>query len=161
LASPNQKAKLQSGQMKNGKLDLKMAEKKQPELKTTKQEKEKLKFDESSGEDEEMTDEEDMMDEFGSSEEDEMESEEEEEKQISQNNKVYFHISLQLIKLIKNFNEKSAIEKHTKSRWQKDGEPKRKIPAAAVKQGQIRSQERTKRINKESDKTGEGKVEIR
>jgi hypothetical protein len=78
--------------MKNGKLDLKMAEKKQPELKTTKQEKEKLKFDESSGEDEEMTDEEDMMDEFGSSEEDEMESEEEEEKQISQNNKVYFHI---------------------------------------------------------------------
>jgi hypothetical protein len=96
-----QKEKLQSSPLKNGKLDLKMAEKKQSESvkkapkqsesvkKAPKQEKEKLKFDESSGdEDEEISDEEDMMDEFGSSEEDEMESEGEEEKQISENNKV-------------------------------------------------------------------------
>jgi hypothetical protein len=91
-----QKEKLQPGKMTNGKLGLKMAEKKQPELKTTNQEKEKLKFDESSGdEDEEITDEEDMVDEdeSGSEDEDEMESEEEEgeQDQVSpnQNNKVY------------------------------------------------------------------------
>jgi hypothetical protein len=60
--------------------------------KATQQEKEKLKFDDSSEDedDEEITDEEDMIDENGS--EDEMESEGEDDDQVSQSpkEKVYF-----------------------------------------------------------------------
>jgi hypothetical protein len=62
--------------------------------KATQQEKEKLKFDDSSEDedDEEITDEEDMMDENGSEDEMESEGEGEEDDQVSQSpkEKVYF-----------------------------------------------------------------------
>jgi hypothetical protein len=84
--------KLQSAPTKKGNKPPQVAE---PAKKATQNQKEKLKFDESSDEDEddeEITDEEDIMDELGS--EDEMDSEEEEENQVSQSPKEKVYLIL-------------------------------------------------------------------
>jgi hypothetical protein len=93
MVSP--KEKFQPQLSSKGKLDLKK-EPNELTKKVIKQEKEKLKFDESSGdEDEEISDEE-GMDEFGSSEEDEdeMESDEEEDDHDQKKIKVFLNITI-------------------------------------------------------------------